>query len=160
MPTSSAGCTCSRMSVPIALMPPPPCEPVHMRCAQCVALVLLFCLLGLVLIATIMLVAARLAGVPKVAMTSTGRRTSAAAASSGFSREFLQRLRIFASGPARVAVDIAADLKRRVSAINTRPLLCTTAVCYGTHSGHRRDRNASLTGWRIRLYSQSALIRQ
>src|SRR6516165_5536665 len=67
MPTSSAGCTCSRMSVPIALMPPPPCEPVHMRCAQCVALVLLFCLLGLVLIATIMLVAARLAGVPKVA---------------------------------------------------------------------------------------------
>ncbi len=33
MPTSSAGCTCSRMLVPIALMPPPPCEPVHMRCA-------------------------------------------------------------------------------------------------------------------------------
>ncbi len=32
MPTSSAGCTCSRMSAPIALMPPPPCEPVHMRC--------------------------------------------------------------------------------------------------------------------------------
>ena len=25
--------TCSRMSAPIALMPPPPCEPVHMRCA-------------------------------------------------------------------------------------------------------------------------------
>jgi hypothetical protein len=25
--------TCSRMSVPIALTPPPPCEPVHMRCA-------------------------------------------------------------------------------------------------------------------------------
>jgi hypothetical protein len=25
--------TCSRISVPIALTPPPPCEPVHMRCA-------------------------------------------------------------------------------------------------------------------------------
>jgi hypothetical protein len=25
--------TCSRMSVPIAFMPPAPCEPVHMRCA-------------------------------------------------------------------------------------------------------------------------------
>jgi len=26
--------TCSRMPVPIALMPAPPCEPVHMRCAS------------------------------------------------------------------------------------------------------------------------------
>jgi len=25
--------TCSRISVPIALTPPPPCEPVHIRCA-------------------------------------------------------------------------------------------------------------------------------
>jgi hypothetical protein len=25
--------TCSRISVPIALTPPPLCEPVHMRCA-------------------------------------------------------------------------------------------------------------------------------
>jgi hypothetical protein len=26
--------TCSRISVPIALTPPPPCEPVHIRCAR------------------------------------------------------------------------------------------------------------------------------
>jgi hypothetical protein len=54
-------------SVPIALMPPPPCEPVHMRCAPMrrtrllfclLGLVLTFCLLGLVLTATIILVTA------------------------------------------------------------------------------------------------------
>jgi hypothetical protein len=32
-PTRQNRSTCSRMSVPIALTPPPPCEPVHMRCA-------------------------------------------------------------------------------------------------------------------------------
>ena len=32
-PTRQNRSTWSRMSVPIALTPPPPCEPVHMRCA-------------------------------------------------------------------------------------------------------------------------------